>query len=122
MSRNINLGYHPKAAKRISESYSSIIAEISQAIEKNDVVIIGMAQNPHIKQAEKALKKEGVKYKYLEYGSFFSGWKSRWAIKIGSGWPTFPQIFVRGKLLGGASDLEESIASGEFQSLINESE
>ena len=120
MSRNINPGYHPKAAKRISENYSSIITEISQAIEKNDVVIVGMAQNPHIKQAKKLLEKDGIKYKYLEYGSYFSGWKSRLAIKIWSGWPTFPQIFVRGKLLGGASDLEESIAVGEFQSLINE--
>ncbi len=31
-----------------------------------------------------------------------------------SGWPTIPQIFVRGELLGGADIVEELAASGEL--------
>ena len=31
-----------------------------------------------------------------------------------TGWPTFPQIFVNGVLVGGAEDLEWLIRSGEL--------
>jgi monothiol glutaredoxin len=31
-----------------------------------------------------------------------------------SGWPTIPQIFVRGELIGGADITEELLASGEL--------
>jgi monothiol glutaredoxin len=32
-----------------------------------------------------------------------------------SGWPTIPQVFVRGELLGGADITEELLATGELQ-------
>ncbi|GIU96061.1 MAG: glutaredoxin [Gaiellaceae bacterium] len=32
-----------------------------------------------------------------------------------SGWPTIPQVFVRGELIGGADITEELYASGELQ-------
>jgi len=35
-----------------------------------------------------------------------------------TGWPTFPMIFVRGTLIGGATDLDKLIASGELKALL----
>jgi monothiol glutaredoxin len=32
-----------------------------------------------------------------------------------SGWPTIPQVFVRGELVGGADICEELLASGELE-------
>ena len=32
-----------------------------------------------------------------------------------SGWPTIPQVFVRGELVGGADIVEELEASGELE-------
>ena len=32
-----------------------------------------------------------------------------------SGWPTIPQVFVRGELIGGADICEELLASGELE-------
>jgi monothiol glutaredoxin len=32
-----------------------------------------------------------------------------------SGWPTIPQVFIRGELVGGADIVEELFASGELQ-------
>jgi len=32
-----------------------------------------------------------------------------------SGWPTIPQVFVRGELIGGADIVEELAANGELQ-------
>src|SRR5438094_9802543 len=33
-----------------------------------------------------------------------------------SGWPTIPQVFVRGELIGGADIVEELAADGELES------
>jgi monothiol glutaredoxin len=37
-----------------------------------------------------------------------------------SGWPTIPQIFIRGELVGGADIVEELYASGELQQRLDE--
>jgi monothiol glutaredoxin len=37
-----------------------------------------------------------------------------------SGWPTIPQVFVRGELVGGADITEELAASGELERLLRE--
>jgi len=37
-----------------------------------------------------------------------------------SGWPTFPMVFVKGSLVGGAQDLERLIKSGEIKRLLIE--
>ena len=60
----------------------------------------------------------GVRYHYLEYGSYLGQWRRRNALKMWTGWPTFPMVFVRGTLVGGASDLAALIDSGELQRLL----
>jgi monothiol glutaredoxin len=37
-----------------------------------------------------------------------------------SGWPTIPQVFVKGELVGGADIVEELEASGELQRTLRE--
>jgi len=37
-----------------------------------------------------------------------------------SGWPTIPQIFIKGELIGGADIVEELQASGELQQRLDE--
>jgi monothiol glutaredoxin len=37
-----------------------------------------------------------------------------------SGWPTIPQVFVRGELVGGADICEELLASGELKQKLDE--
>jgi monothiol glutaredoxin len=37
-----------------------------------------------------------------------------------SGWPTIPQVFVRGELVGGADIVEELEASGELERALRE--
>jgi monothiol glutaredoxin len=38
-----------------------------------------------------------------------------------SGWPTIPQVFVKGELIGGADITEELLESGELQRRLEES-
>jgi monothiol glutaredoxin len=37
-----------------------------------------------------------------------------------SGWPTIPQVFVRGELIGGADIVEELAQSGELERTLEE--
>jgi monothiol glutaredoxin len=37
-----------------------------------------------------------------------------------SGWPTIPQVFIRGELVGGADIVEELYESGELQQRLDE--
>jgi monothiol glutaredoxin len=38
-----------------------------------------------------------------------------------SGWPTIPQVFVKGELIGGADITEELLESGELQQRLDQS-
>ena len=109
---------HPPIRGIIAGSNADIVREVQAAIAANDVVIVGMAQNPFPKKARKLLEGAGIAYKHLEYGSYFAGWRRRNALKMWSGWPTFPMVFVKGVLVGGANDLERLLKSGELMQML----
>jgi glutaredoxin-related protein len=97
---------HKGAQTAIADFHSDVVKEVEKAIAAHEWVIVGMRQNPVVKKARKILDARGVKYHYIEHGSYFGEWKKRLAIKLWSGWPTFPQVFHKGVLIGGAKDLE----------------
>jgi monothiol glutaredoxin len=105
---------HPAIRDTIANNHADIVQEVQAAIAKNDIVVVGMAQNPMPKKARKLLDQQRLSYKYLEYGSYLSIWRRRNALKMWTGWPTFPMIFVKGVLVGGANDLQKLIESGEL--------
>jgi glutaredoxin-related protein len=102
----------------VANHHVDIIREVQAAMAANDVVVVGMRQNPFPRKARKALDALGLPYKYLEFGSYFSGWRRRNALKMWTGWPTFPMIFVKGVLVGGAADLARLIDSGELKQMV----
>ena len=108
-------GYSAEAESHLEGFHLDVVRKVADAVSRDDVVVVGMAQNPHVGSARKALKGAGVAFTYLEFGSYFSQWKERLAIKMWSGWPTFPQVYVHGVLIGGSSRLRQAIADGSFQ-------
>lgn len=106
--------YSPEALAAVSSFHADVVSEVRSAIEKNKIVVVGMSSNPFVKKARKALEDAGKEFKYVEYGSYFSGWKQRLAIKLWSGWPTFPQVFVDGKLVGGFTELNSKLSKKEL--------
>ena len=110
---------HTSIQKIVSEQHADIIAEVKEAIANNTIVIVGMAQNPAPKRARKVLNELNIDYHYLEYGSYFKEWRRRNALKMWTGWPTFPMIFVKGTLIGGSSDMRALVDTGELDSLLN---
>ena len=106
---------HPAIADRVANWQVDIVHNVQSAVASNAVLVVGMAQNPFCGRARKALDAAGVPHHYLEYGSYFSQWRQRGALKMWTGWPTFPMVFVKGVLVGGAADLKTLIDSGELK-------
>jgi len=109
---------HPAIRDRISALHAGIVQEVQEAIAGNAVVVVGMRQNPVPKKARRLLDAAGIAYRYLEYGSYLAGWRRRNALKMWTGWPTFPMVFVKGVLVGGAEELARLDASGELARLL----
>ena len=105
---------HPAIRAKVAAHEAAIVNEVRAAIAAHAVVVVGMGMNPFPKKARKALDAARVPYQYLEYGSYLSDWRRRTALKMWSGWPTLPMIFVKGVLIGGADDLQRLIETGEL--------
>ncbi len=109
---------HPAIRNWLASWHQAIVNEARDAAATNDVLVIGMRTNPFVKKARKALDGAGIAFHYLEYGSYVGMWRERTALKMWAGWPTLPMVFVKGTLVGGATDLEKLIASGEIKALL----
>jgi glutaredoxin len=104
----------PAARDIIAALHRPVVEEVAAAVARDPVVVVGMAQNPFVKRARRLLDAEGVKFTYLEYGSYLSKWKERLAIKLWAGFPTFPMVFIDGTLIGGTSELEKLRTEGKL--------
>ena len=109
---------HPAIRDKVANLHVEIVHNVQSAAASNPVLVVGMAGNPHCRKARRALDAAGVAFKYLEYGSYLSQWRQRNALKMWTGWPTFPMVFVKGALIGGADDLKKLIDSGELKRLL----
>jgi monothiol glutaredoxin len=109
---------HPAIRARLARHHAEVIDAARKAIAEHPVVVLGMRQNPFVKKARKALDAAGVAHHDIDHGSYFGQWRPRTALKMWSGWPTFPMVFVKGQLVGGADDTIALIASGELQRLL----
>jgi len=109
---------HPAVRERIAGYFDATLREVQDAVARNAVVVVGMRQNPFCRKARKLLDADGVAYQYLEYGSYLGEWRRRNALKMWTGWPTLPMVFVKGVLVGGAEDLQRLIQGGELKQML----
>lgn len=109
---------HPAIHDKVATHQQAILHEVQAAVASHAVVVVGMGTNPFVKKARRALDAAGVTHHYLEYGNYLKLWRERNALKMWTGWPTLPMVFVRGTLVGGATDLDKLIASGELKALL----
>lgn len=105
---------HPAILEKISGHHRDIVEEVAAAVESHALVVVGMAQNPMPKKARKLLDAAGLQYHYLEYGNYFNTWRRRNALKMWTGWPTFPMVFYNKQLIGGADELAALLSKGEI--------
>ena len=109
---------HSAIRERVGTYHRDIVDEVIAAVAAHDVVVVGMSQNPNPRRARSVLDRQKIAHHYLEYDSYLSMWRRRSALKMWTGWPTFPMIFVKGVFVGGADDLEKLVESGELGRLL----
>jgi hypothetical protein len=109
----------PSAARFIAQYHSTVVREVEQAVLESSMVVVGMAWNAHVKNVRRGLAAGGFQFRYIEYGSYVSMWRARLAIKLWSGWPTFPQVFVRGVLFGGETLTLAALADGSLRKTLD---
>lgn len=116
------LRLHPAIREQVANANADIVHNVQSAALSNAVLVVGMAGNPFCRRARRLLTEAETKFHYLEYGSYLSQWRPRNALKMWTGWGTFPMVFVKGNLVGGAEDIERLIKSGELKRLLGESQ
>jgi glutaredoxin-related protein len=118
-ARPSNVPATAAAAAAQAAFHAGVVQRVADAVATHDVVVVGMSVNPHVGRARAALTEAGIAYDYIELGGYHNQWKPRLAIKMWSGWPTFPQVFVKGRLVGGNSDLRAALADGTVKALLD---
>ncbi len=111
---------HPAIRDKVANLHADIVHNVQSAAASNAVLVVGMAGNPYCRRARRVLNDAGIAHHYLGYGSYFGEWRQRNALKMWTGWPTFPIVFVKGQLIGGADDLARLVQSGELKRLLGE--
>jgi monothiol glutaredoxin len=109
---------HPAIRDGVAQRHRDIVDAVEAAIAAHPVVVVGMRGNPFVRKARKRLDSAAIAHHDLDYGSYFSDWRRRNALKMWCGWATFPMVFVKGQLIGGAEDLGRLVDSGELQRLL----
>lgn len=109
---------HPAIRPTVSEHFRETVEEVRRAVAQHRIVVVGMSGNPVVKKARKLLADQNLDFQYFEYGSYFSQWRRRNSLKMWTGWPTFPMVFVDGILVGGYKDLKALTDSAELSRML----
>lgn len=100
--------------------------DVNQKIQeqlKSNPVVLYMKGTPDFPQcgfsasAVRTLEACGASFAYV---NIFEDPELRDALKRISNWPTYPQLYVRGELVGGSDILTEMYQKGELQQLLQE--
>lgn len=97
----------------------NVIERIKQQLSSSKVLLY-MKGTPEFPQcgfsaaAVQALQAVGAKYDSV---NIFEDPELREALKQYSNWPTYPQLYVNGELIGGADIIREMYQKGELQKL-----
>lgn len=111
---------HPSIRERVATLHADIVHNVHAAAGSNQILVVGMAWNGYCRRARRLLREAGLAHHYLEFGSYLSQWRRRNALKMWTGWPTFPMVFVKGTLIGGHDELARLVHSGELKRLLVE--
>lgn len=107
-------GLHSTIREKVLNFHSETVVEVAQAVQNNRIVVVGMRWNNSVRKARKNLEKAGLAFTYLEYGSYTSEWHKRLGLKMWTGFPTFPMVFIDQQLVGGNSDLEKLLVENKL--------
>jgi len=99
-----------------------IITQIKQQITDNPIILY-MKGNPKFPQcgfsarAVQCINACGVDFSYIDV---LANPEIRQTLPQIANWPTFPQLYVKGELIGGSDIIAEMYEQGELEPLLKE--
>lgn len=98
----------------------SITDAIKEQIEGNEILLYmkGTPQQPQCGFSAKtvqALMACGERFAYI---NILENPELRENLKVYSNWPTFPQLYIKGELVGGCDIVTELYESGELKTMV----
>ncbi|ADJ27666.1 Grx4 family monothiol glutaredoxin [Nitrosococcus watsonii] len=96
--------------------------QIKQAVESNSIILF-MKGSPQFPQCGfsgrtvQALQACGTEFAYIDV---LANPEVRALLPQYSNWPTFPQLYINGELVGGCDIIMELFESGELQTKVQE--
>ena len=99
-----------------------VLTTIKEQIDSNSILLYmkGSPQAPQCgfsAQSVKCLIACGERFAYVD---ILSNPEIRATLPSYANWPTFPQLFVRGELVGGCDIITEMFETGELETLIKD--
>jgi monothiol glutaredoxin len=94
-----------------------VIATIKEQIESNDVLLYmkGSPNQPQCGFSQRASQAVMACGKRFAYVDILTNPEIRTSLPGYANWPTFPQLWVKGELIGGCDIIAEMYDSGELQ-------
>jgi monothiol glutaredoxin len=94
-----------------------VIDTIKEQIESNDVLLYmkGSPNQPQCGFSQRASQAVMACGKRFAYVDILSNPEIRASLPAYANWPTFPQLWVKGELIGGCDIIAEMYESGELQ-------
>ena len=114
MSRKIHALLSKDAQNEIALFQQSFVEELQCMINNFDIVVIGVQLSSRNRQVSSLLQATNHTVKELYLRPWMMDKHKKLAVMLWSGWPTFPQIFIRGMLIGGEQELRRTIQNGEL--------
>jgi len=102
-------------------NHQETLAKIKSQVESNPIILYvkGTVENPQCGFSSKAIRAlQGCKAKFTTV-DVLENPDIRATLPQFANWPTFPQLYINGELIGGCDIIMELLESGELQTLIS---
>jgi monothiol glutaredoxin len=113
-------------ARRAAQTYEVVVMDVVERIKvelSSSPVVLFMKGTPDFPQCGfsaqtvAALRAVGAEFKHV---NIFEEPEMREALKRFSNWPTYPQLYIKGELVGGCDIALEMYRSGELRKILTE--
>jgi monothiol glutaredoxin len=112
----------PKAKKR--QKNVDVNSKIEEQLKSHDILLYmkGTPDFPQCGFSGQTVAALNAVGKPFAYVNIFDDEEIRQGLKEYSNWPTFPQLYVKGELIGGSDIVIEMYQSGELEKLLNQTQ
>jgi len=98
----------------------SIMDTIKEQLDSNDIILYmkGSPQQPQCGFSAKTSQALMACEERFAYINILDNPEIRENLKVYSNWPTFPQLYIKGELVGGCDIISELYESGELKEMV----